>query len=315
MLDESVVRSLVGRADARAAVRRALVALAEDRAVLPGEIAMVLDAGELHVKGGYLRGSGYVSAKVAGGFPGNAAAGRPVNDGFSIVLDAATGALVAVLLDHGWLTELRTGAAGALAADLLARPDATAVGLVGAGAQARFQIEALLDVRPVRTVRIWNRTGRRAQDLAGRLAGEFDLDATAVGTVEEAVCEADIVVTTTASREPLVFARWLRPGTHVTAVGSDFPDKQELSVDVLARADVVAADRVASCARVGELHHALEAGVLAVDAVVELAELAAGTARGRTGEDQITVADQCGLGVYDAAMAELVLTRHLAVRP
>ncbi len=315
VLDEASVRALVGSGDARRAVSDALVALAKGRAVLPDELAMVVDGGELHVKGGYLLGSEHLSVKVASGFPGNARLGLPVNDGFSVVLDAATGALAAVLLDHGWLTELRTGAAGAVAADLLARPDATSVALIGAGAQAWFQLEALLEVRPVRTVRIWNRTVARAAALAQWLREDQGLDAAAVDTVWEAVREADIVVTTTASRQPLLDAEWLRAGTHVTAMGADFPDKQELSVDVLARADLVVADHVASCARVGELHHALDAGAIDITAVVELADLAAGTATGRTHRDDITVVDQCGLGVYDAALADLVLTRHQTGRP
>jgi len=308
-LDEPTVRSLVTRLDALAAVRQALTALAHEQVVLPGELALALDAGEVHVKGGHLLGSRYASFKVATGFPGNAALGRQVNDGFSLVLDAATGALAATLYDSGWLTELRTGAAGALAADLLARPDATRVTLLGAGAQARFQLEALLDVRPVSEVHVWNRTPERAERFAAAVREELGLPVTVAGDVRAAVERAEIVVTTTASRAPLLHADWLQPGTHVTAMGADFPDKRELAADVLARADVVVADRVEVCARVGEVHHGLADGVLDRAAVLELADLVVGRVPGRTGADQVTVADQCGLGAYDAAIAELVLER------
>lgn len=309
VLDEAAVRALVTREDALTAVRQALAALADGQVVMPDELAMVLEDGEVHVKGGHLLGSRYASFKVATGFPGNGASGGQVNDGFSVVLDARTGQLVASLYDHGWLTELRTGAAGALAADLLARPDARRVTVLGAGAQARFQLEALLDVREVTEVVVWNRGADRAGAFAAYVREQLGLPCTVAQDVRSAVEQADIVVTTTASREPLVHADWLAPGAHVTAMGSDFPDKRELAGDVLARADVVVADRVEVCARVGELHHALDSGVLDRQSVVELADLVVGRATGRTSAEQLTVVDQCGLGAYDAAMAELVLAR------
>lgn len=309
ILDEATVRSLVTRVDALAAVRRALIALAHEQVVMPDELALALDAGEVHVKGGHLLGSPYASFKVATGFPGNDALGMQVNDGFSVVLDARTGAHVASLHDHGWLTELRTGAAGAVAADVLARPDATRVAILGAGAQAHFQLAGLMDVRDVSSVHVWNRSQERARAFAEAVHAELGLSVTVAPTVRAAVEGADIVVTTTASREPLLHAEWLQPGAHVTAMGSDFPDKRELAADVMARADVVAADRIEVCSRVGELHHALADRVLERSDVVELADLVAGTATGRTDAAQITVVDQCGLGAYDAAMGELVLDR------
>lgn len=309
ILDEATVRSLITRTDALAAVRRALTALAHEQVVMPDELALALDTGEVHVKGGHLLGSPYVSFKVATGFPGNDVLGMQINDGFSIVLDACTGAHVASLHDHGWLTELRTGAAGAVAADLLARPDATRVAILGAGSQARFQLAGLLDVRDIRSVHVWNRSQDRARGFAEAVHAELGLSVTVAPTVRDAVEFADIVITTTASREPLVHAEWLQPGAHVTAMGSDFPYKRELAADVMARADVVAADRVEVCSRVGELHHALADGALERSKVIELADLVAGRAVGRTDPAQITVVDQCGLGAYDAAMAELVLER------
>lgn len=313
-LDEATVRSLVTRPAALQAVRQALLALAEERVLMPDELALALEDGEVHVKGGHLLGSPYASFKVATGFPGNGARGMQVNDGFSVVLDARTGQLAATLYDHGWLTELRTGAAGALAADLLARPEASSVALLGAGAQARFQLDALRDVREITEVRVWNRTPARARAFADRVEAELGLSVAVADDVRGAVEHADVVVTTTASTQPLLSADWLAPGTHVTAMGADFPDKRELAADVLARADVVVADRVEVCARVGELHHGLADGVVDRSDVVELADLVAGRAVGRTSADQVTVADQCGLGAYDAAMAELVLSRA-AARP
>ena len=130
-----------------------------------------------------------------------------------------------------------------------------------------------------------------------------------VKTVEQAVRGSDVVITVTPSREPVVRAEWIGPGTHVTAVGADGPDKQELELEVLKKADKVVADRLDQCVRFGEIHHAVEAGVLRpADVYAELGDIAAGLKRGRTSEQEITVADLTGVGVQDAGVAELVVT-------
>lgn len=308
------MQALITASDARHAVEAALLAVAGAQAVLPDELAMQVPAGEVHVKGGHLLASKYVAFKVASGFPRNPEVGLPVNDGFTLVLDADTGELVAALLENGWLTEMRTGAAGAVAADHLARPDAAHVALIGAGAQARFQLQALREVRDITRIRIWNRTAARAHALSDELSEHYGIECYVAETPRAAIAGADIVVTSTASRDPLIRADWLEPGMHVTAMGSDFPEKQELHSDVLGRADLVVADEVAACARAGELHHALEDGTIDVSCVLPLADVVGRRAPGRTSPDQITVADQCGLGVYDAAIADTVLARYLASR-
>jgi len=312
VLDRPQVQALITARDARCAVEASLLAVAGAQAVLPDELAMALPAGEVHVKGGHLLTSKYAALKVASGFPHNSELGLPVNNGFTLVLNADTGELVASLLENGWLTEMRTGAAGAVAAQHLARPDAAHLALIGAGAQARFQLQALREVRNITRVRIWNRTAARAHALAAELSEQHDIACCVPETPRAAIAGADIVVTGTASRDPLIRADWLEPGIHITAMGSDFSEKQELDNDVLGRADLVVADDVGTCSRVGELHHALAAGFIDVSRVLSLADVVGGKAPGRTSPDQITVADQCGLGVYDAAIADTVLARYLA---
>lgn len=309
VLDEADIRRLVGPAAALPAVRDAFVRLARGEVSLPGVIHLDVPpaAGEVHVKGAWLHGSSTWSIKVATGFAANAASGRPVAGGCVLVFDAGTGYLKSLLRDNGYLTELRTGAAGALAADLLARRDVETVGVVGAGSQARYQVEALLGVRPVHRVLVWSRTRERAEACARELADRHGLAAEAAAEVRAAVEASDVVVTVTPSRVPLVRAEWLRPGTHVTAVGSDDPTKQELEPAVLARADLVVADRLDQCLRFGEIHHAVAAGAFSPDRVYgELGALAAGLLPGRTSATQVTVADLTGVGVQDAAMADLV---------
>jgi ornithine cyclodeaminase len=312
---EREIRGLIGPAEALAAVRDAFARLARGQATLPGVIGLDLPAhaGEVHVKGAHLHGSPYFSVKTATGFYGNPGRGLPVTGGLVLVFDATTGLLAAVLLDNGYLTELRTGAAGALAADLLARRDLETVGIVGSGGQARYQLEALLGVRRPRRAVVHGRSPDRAAAYAQEMEERFGLPVQVASSVQEVVEASDLVATATPAREPVVRASWLRPGVHLTALGSDGPDKRELESAVLARADKVVADSLEQCLRLGEIHHAVDEGALRHEQVYgELGELAAGLKPGRTSDHEITVADLTGVGVQDAAVADRVTAAALA---
>jgi ornithine cyclodeaminase len=315
LLREPQIRGLIGPAQALGAVRDAFARLGRGEATLPGVIGFEVPSqrGEVHVKGAWLHGTPFYSIKQAAGFYANLERGLPPSSGLILVFRADTGFLRAILFDNAYLTELRTGAAGALAADLLARRSVRRVGIVGAGSQARFQLEALLGVRRPERVAIWSRTPERSAACAAEMQRRFGLPVVAVASARDAVEGSEIVVTATPSREPLVRADWVRPGTHVTAVGSDAPDKRELEAALLARADLLVVDRRDQCLQLGELHHAVEAGLLSVDAVhAELGELAAGLKPGRSADHQITVADLTGVGVQDAAVANVVVAEALA---
>lgn len=309
VLREREIRGLIGPREALAAVREGFVRLARGEVTLPGVIGLDLPAhaGEVHVKGAHIHGSPYFSIKEAAGFYRNSERGLPVSSGVVMAFDATTGFLSTILLDNGYLTELRTGAAGALAADLLARREIDTVGIIGAGGQARYQLEALLAVRRPRRVVVWGRSAERAALCAREMNGKFGLRVDAAASAREAVESSDIVITTTPSREPIVRADWLRRGTHVTAMGSDGPEKRELESAVLARADKVVADRLDQCLRLGEIHHAVADGSLDPARIHgELGELAAGLKPGRTSDAEITIADLTGVGVQDAAVAAFV---------
>jgi ornithine cyclodeaminase len=315
VLREDQIRALIGPREALTAVRDAFARLARGQATLPGVIGLDIPGhqGEVHVKGAFLHGSPYYSIKAASGFYGNASHGLPVTGGLVLVFEATTGLLAALLLDNGYLTELRTGAAGALAADLLARSHVDTVGIIGSGGQARYQLEALLGVRHPQRVLVYGRSPDRAAGYASGMSGRFGLPVTVAASVQEVIEASDLVVTTTPAREPLVRAAWLRPGLHLTAVGSDGPDKRELESAVLARADKVVADRLDQCLRLGEIHHAVTEGALHPGQVHgELGELAAGLKPGRVSDGEITVADLTGVGVQDAAVADLVTTAATA---
>jgi ectoine utilization protein EutC len=316
LLTEAELRRAVGMEQVVEAVEEAFAALARGEARLPGVLHLEVPEaeGEVHVKGAHLRGAPSFVCKVASGFYRNPERGLPVGSGLVMVFDASTGFPRALLLDNGYLTDLRTGAAGAVAARYLARPELTKVALVGAGVAARYQLRALRLVRAVPEVHVWSRTSERAEGFAREIEEELGLRVRPVHDLEAAVRDADLVVTATPAREPLIRADWLVPGVHVTALGSDGPEKQELDVEVLARADVVIADHLAECLRRGELHHAVRDGAIREDDVAgELGDVIMGRVSGRTDPDQITVADLTGVGVQDAAAGTLALERALAM--
>lgn len=316
VLDEAQIRDLAAGVDALASVREAFVRLARGEVEQPDVLSLELreQRGEVHAKGAYIHGAPYYSIKVASGFYDNPALGLPVVAGAVWVFDARTGRPRAILLDNGYLTDVRTAAAGALAADLLARPDADVATIVGAGGQARHQLRALAEVRTLREVLVWGRDHEAATRCASELAESTGLAVRACRELEDAVRAAGIVVTVTPSRAPLVHADWVAPGTHLTAVGSDLPGKLELEPALLAQARVVA-DRLSQCREQGEIAAAVAAGAITIDDVAcELGEVAAGLAPGRTSEAEITVADLTGVGALDAAMATSVVERAIAER-
>jgi ornithine cyclodeaminase/alanine dehydrogenase-like protein (mu-crystallin family) len=314
LLHEREIRELIGPAEARPVVRESFVRLARGEAILPGVIALDIPKtrAEVHVKGAHLEGSPFFSIKVASGSYANPARGLPVGSGIVLVFDATTGFPRAVLFDNGYLTELRTGAAGALAAELLAKPEVERVGIVGVGSQARYQLAAFLRVRTPERVIAFGRSEAKATAYAKEMGEREGVRVLPAKTVEQAVRGSDVVITVTPSREPLVREAWIGPGMHITAVGSDGPEKRELEVGVLRKADKVVADRLEQCLRLGEIHHAVDEGALRPqDVYAELGEIAAGLKPGRTSGEEITIADLTGVGVQDAAVANFVVEAAL----
>lgn len=316
ILREPEIRGLISYPEAIAAVETAFASFSSGRTVMPGVIHLDLEAfrGEVHIKSAYLGGGGTYVVKVASGFYLNPSRGLPAGNGLMLVFEAETGRLRSVLFDNGYLTEMRTGAAGAVAAKFLAKRLSPRVGLVGSGSQARFQLRALLEVRDVRDVRVWSPNPDHVRAYIDEMAAACpQVRFAAAASCEDAVRGADIVVTATPSRAPLVSADWISPGTHITAVGSDGPGKQELAVHVLRRADKIVCDSRAQCARLGELQHGLASRAVTRRRIfAELGEIVLGRKPGRQSDREITVADLTGLGVQDAAAASLVYEKAVA---
>lgn len=269
--------------------------------------------GEVDVKTAYVPGIDGFAIKISPGFFDNPKLGLPSLNGMMVLLSAKTGLVEALLLDNGYLTDVRTAAAGAVAARHLSREDAGVAAILGAGVQARLQLEALTLVRPIREARIWARDADKAGTAARDLSGRLGISVKAVSAPREAVAGADIIVTTTPSEAPLLMADWLEAGQHVTAMGSDSEHKNEIEPAAIVRADLYVADRLSQTRRLGELHHAIAAGLVGPETVFpELGEIIAGVKAGRASPDDITICDLTGTGVQDTAIATLARDRALA---
>ncbi|MDX1709866.1 MAG: cyclodeaminase [Rhodovibrionaceae bacterium] len=315
ILTEREIRDCVGLdAETVDVVAEAFAALARGDAVMPPILRLDVHDhnGEMDVKTAYVRGFESFALKVSSGFFDNPKLGLPSLSGMMTLLSAKTGRVEAVLLDNGYLTDVRTAAAGAVAARHLAREDARTAGVLGAGTQARLQIEALNLVRPLERVLVWARDGEKAQAYAREMSDRLGIAVEARDSAEAVVRESDVVITTTPARQPLVQADWLHPGLHITAMGSDAEDKNEIAPEALAAADRLVVDSRVQSLRLGEMHHAVDAGALAEDAPAsELGSLVEGRVAGRRGVEEITIADLTGTGVQDTAIA-LVAARKCA---
>lgn len=311
-LDPEEIRDLVGPEEALEAVEEAFIALAEGGALQPPSTGLHLEQreGEVHLKGAWIRGYDTFAFKVASGFYRNPERGLPTGSGLVMVFDAHTGRPRALLQDEGYLTELRTAAAGALSCRLLAPPDASRLALVGAGTQARFQLRALAGLFPLQETTVWSRTREGAERFVREMEPATGLFFRIVSSPSEAAEDAHIVLTLTPSRSPLLGPGDVGPGQHLTCVGSDGPGKQEADPRLLARADRLFVDDAEQCARSGELQHAVREGLLETgDVSGTLGELAAGRVEGRTGPGDLTLCDLTGLGIQDAALAARVVER------
>ena len=315
VLTEAELRTSVGfDAEGLRAVEDAFTWLSDGKVEMPPvmHIEVTEHRGDIDIKSACVRGLDHLAVKVASGFFDNPKRGLPSGGAMVVVLNAQTGFCEAVMLDNAYLTDLRTGLAGAVAARHLAPEKVGTVGVLGAGAQARYQVRALRLVRDFERVLVSSRDAGRSAAYAEEMGERLGVPVEAAASPEALVRESEVVITATPARAPLVDAAWLHPGLHITAMGSDLPGKQELDPDVLRRADLVVCDRRAQCLAMGELQHAASFFGEGDAPLIELGEITAGQARGRRRAEEITVCDLTGTGVQDTAIASLALERARA---
>ncbi|MDE0309845.1 MAG: ectoine utilization protein EutC [Acidiferrobacterales bacterium] len=292
--------------DAVECMEGAFTALAEEGAVMPPILTMAIEEsnGEVDVKTAYVPGLESFAIKISPGFFDNSKLGLPSTTGLMVLCSAQTGLVEAVFLDNGYLTDVRTAAAGAVAARYLSREDSAVACIVGAGQQAKFQLEALCLVRPIREAMIWGRDIKKVTPVAGKLSKKLGIAVQAVSDLENSVSSADIIVTATPSDSPLVMGEWLQKGQHVTSMGADQTSKNELHPQCLSVADLYVPDRRSQTERLGELHHAIVAGTADSESLFpELGEIVGGKVPGRLFPEAITICDLTGTGVQDTAIA------------
>lgn len=282
--------------------------IARDEVNIPPimRIDIVEHHGEVDVKSAYLHGMDSFAIKIASGFPENRKRGLPTGSGMMVLIDAQTGRPQAVLLDNGYLTDVRTGIAGAIAAQYLAPKTVLNAGIIGSGVQARFQMRALKLVRNFQKLFVYGIDSEQVDQYAQEMGELLDVEVVQAHSPEMVVSESQVVVTTTPSREAYLEAIWLHPGLHITCMGSDAEHKQEIHPQVFKNVDLIVCDRRSQVFRLGELHHAKEADIITDESeVIELGELTAGTVEGRKHDDQITICDLTGVGVQDTQIARL----------
>lgn len=291
-------------------IEQAFGALSDGGVVMPPVMSMELAEahGEVDVKTAYIPGLDGFAIKVSPGFFDNPRLGLPSLNGLMILFSATTGLVEAVFLDNGYLTDLRTAAAGAVAAQYLAPDLVHTAGVIGTGVQARLQARAAHLVRPYDRLLIWGRYADKARACAEDLA-DLGCDIRVVERPADLVLASQLVITTTPATAPVIEAAWLHPELHITAMGSDQAGKNEIDPKALMRADLYVADRAAQAERLGELRSAIEAGIWDRGAPVELGDVIRGRARGRRRDAEITICDLTGTGVQDTAIATHVMAR------
>jgi ectoine utilization protein EutC len=309
ILNESEIKEIVSLdMSVVAAIEKGFSELARGNALVPPIMMIPVSErmGEVDIKSAYIKGLDRLAIKVASGFFENNRLGLPSQSGQMLVVSAETGFLQGMLLDNGYLTQVRTGAAGAVAAKYLAPETIDTVGVIGSGLQARFQMAALKLVRTFSTIHMFSLDSDADKDrYVADIQRQLGVKVVKADSVEAVVKESGIVVTTTPARQGYLKAAWLHPTLHITAMGSDTEEKQELAVDVPVAADLMVCDLKVQSLRLGELRSAVEAGTISADApaVVELGDIVNGSARGRTDDRQITVCDLTGVGVQDTMIA------------
>jgi len=301
------IKEVLGNIDAISCIEEGFAAYSQGKVVVPpvGELIFDNPPGDTHIKYGYIKEDEYFVIKIASGFYENYKLNLPSNSGLMLMFKQKTGELACILLDEGYLTDVRTAAAGAVAARYLAPKNVHRIGIFGAGIQGRMQLEYLKSIVNCRDVIVW-----------GINQGELDSyknDMEPHGYNVQTTLEADdiaascnLIVTATPTKAPLLQAGQIRKGTHITAMGSDTPEKQELDTGILRKADIVAADSIDQSDSRGEIFKAKEAGVLTNEDIVELGNVIASKELQRTSDDQITVADLTGVAVQDIQISKAV---------
>ena len=315
VLDWDQISDLLEYIDVYEPMKKAFIEYSLGHAEIPpvGELLFADPPGEVHIKYGYIQGGSHYVVKIASGFVNNRDHNLAPGQGLMILFDIDTGVRKAVLIDDANLTDLRTGIAGAIASKEMANIGVKSVSIIGTGVQARHQARCLLDVMPIEKICCWGRNERSLDELKQDLS-DLSVSVTNCSDLRKLIERSQLIITTTSAKEPIIDEEWVQPGTHITAVGSDTPEKCELDPKILDRASIVVADSISQNKERGEIHQGLKKGKVKEEDILELGDIFSGRTEGRTDSDQITVVDLTGVAVQDLVIAEAVVKANNQIR-
>ena len=308
------IKNVVETMDFSTEIEQGFIAYSNGQVIVPpvGELIFEDPPGDTHIKYGYIKGDEYYVIKIASGFYQNVKINLPSSSGLMLVFSQKTGALETILLDEGFLTNIRTAVAGEIVAKYMAPKEISTIGVFGTGTMARMQVQALQTVTNCKRLIVWGRSEPSLEAYKNDMeANGFEVNTTMESVdVTEA---SNLILMTTPSSMPLIDVSQIKKGTHITAMGSDTAEKQELDTKILLMADIVVADSLTQCQERGEVYKALLTNDLNLDKVIELGHAIKSSNRIRTSEDQVTVADLTGVAVQDVQIAKVVSAALLAV--
>ena len=305
-LDE--IKKILNQVNPIREIEQGFVLYSRDKATVPPVGELLMPKGEAHIKYGCINNDEFYTIKIASGFYQNTELGLPNSNGLMLLFSQKTGELQCILLDQGYLTDIRTAVAGAIAAKWLAPTKVNSIGIIGTGIQARLQAIYLKQVTECRNLTVWGRDAEKTQAYKQDIEKQgFTVKVTE--SIEELAYQSNLIVTTTPSTEPLLFADMIQHGTHITAMGSDTPDKQELDSQILINADLVISDSISQSQHRGEIYQARNSNDFDTDKVIELGNII-DSKSGRQNNQQTTVADLTGVAVQDIKIAELIYNGH-----
>jgi len=314
MLSRSDIKGLITMPEAIAALREAHAEFSRGAAAMPVRTVMIdpKHDGWFGIMPAHLFGSNVLGLKSVTVYKQNPTRGIPATLGLTVLLDPETGVPLSVL-EAGYLTGVRTAAASGVATSLMAREDARELAILGPGVQGRHHLMAMMAVRPIERVRVYDKNRENAERFRQEMQPAVSAVIDVAASGEEAIRGADVIVTTSTSRTPIVEYAWLKPGAHINGVGAHAPDVRELASEVIARARVVVDSREAALQEAGDLRMPIAEGKVTAEQLSdELGEVVEGLKPGRTSPDQITVYKSVGIAIQDMAVAAMVYRKALA---
>ncbi|MHA2108738.1 MAG: ornithine cyclodeaminase family protein [Candidatus Hodarchaeales archaeon] len=311
------IKKILENFDPISIIEEGFIAYSKGKVVVPPVGEMIFDdpdnPGDCHIKYGYIKNDNFFVVKIAQGFYNNPKIGLPSTNGLNILFNQKNGSIECILLDEGYLTEVRTASAGAIAAKYMAPKNVKRIGIFGTGMQGKMQLEYLKSVVKCRKAMIWGRSEVQLKKYQEYMASsEFEIEITQDSTDITDTC--NFIVTCTPSKIPLIKADQVKKGTHITAMGSDTSEKQELESKILQIADRVIVDSISQAETRGECFHALKDGNIDQAQIIELGKIITNKALQRKNDDEITIVDLTGVAVQDIQISKAVYEGFLSLK-